>query len=510
MIHQQRFTFLFCLMAISCSFLWTACNKLDEINEASINQDEAEFAVPLFNSSVSFQDIIDNFDENTFVSIDSDGLMRLNYKGDVLTVSSQDLFDNVPLVGPFIILDTNYIVPVDIPGSIDIDFMDFKKGSAVFYFENAHLQDVEVDVILEEIQKDGQPLQTSFTMPASSGVNPTDQFITLDLEGWRWNSLDDKFTINYVATKADGVRDTLESASVTLIGLEYTYAEGYLGNDLYLIGRDTIPIDFFEDWTRGDIYFEDPQIRLTAFNSFGFPVDGQFEEILVNTVSGETVALESEFVTNGVYIDYPLLDQVGETIPTYFSFDKNNSNIREVLGAGPTAIDYRIDGEPNPNMDETIRGFMTDSSQLRVQMEVELPIYGAASGFAVQDTLEVDFGGYDQVEEAEFKLISDNGMPLAADVQVYFADANNTILDSLLTTTQRVVEAASVDTDGMVTNNTEQILFIPVQAARLDKILMAKKIILRTAFSTTNDGQNSVRVLADQSVNLRMGVRFGI
>lgn len=507
---NKSITFLF-FVGLLFSTCWLACNKIDDLNQATIEQADAEFAIPLFNSSISFQNIIDNFDENTFLTVDPDGLMRLNYKGDVLKVGSEDLFDAlVTLVPPQQILDTNFVTEYDIPGSIDIDFLDFKNGTMYLAFQNHHTQAVDVDVYIDEVEKDGQILYRQLSIDASDGTEAVQAFDIIDLEGWRWNSLNDQFTVRYEAIKADGQRDTLSEVYVTLANLEYSYAEGYLGNDIYPIGRDTIEIDFFDNWTRGDVYFEDPKIQLTAFNSFGFPLDGQFEEILIRTVEDELIPLESEFVTNGVYIDYPRLNEVGEVVETYFSFDKENSNIREVLGAGPVAIDYRLDGEPNPNFDETIRGFMLDTSEIRVQLEVELPIYGSASGFAVRDTFEVDFGTYDQVEQAEFKLISDNNMPLSVDVQLYFTNEQGQVIDSLLSTTERVVDAAPVNENGMVTNANTTTLFIPITAERLDKILATKKIILQTAFSTTNDGNTSVRVLADHDVNVRMGVKFGL
>jgi hypothetical protein len=105
----------------------------------------------------------------------------------------------------------------------------------------------------------------------------------------------------------------------------------------------------------------------------------------VFTVDNEILAIESDYLNN-ITVDYPSLNEVGQTKSTHFDFNKDNSNIDVILGAGPTAIDYDFDAVANPDSNATIRGFMTDSSFMNVQVEVELPMYGAATGFEVRDT----------------------------------------------------------------------------------------------------------------------------
>ena len=58
-----------------------------------------------------------------------------------------------------------------------------------------------------------------------------------------------------------------------------------------------------------------------------------------------------------------------------------------------------------------IRGFMTDSSEMNVQVEVELPMYGTASGFEARDTFGINFDSYQEFDDVEFKVVSENGIP---------------------------------------------------------------------------------------------------
>lgn len=506
---RHKFVLRYLFVLALGSFLLVTCNKLDDIENTEVIGADAQYALPLASARLSFLDVIDYLNVDSSITLESDGLIRLNYKGDVLTINSEQLFDNIPLYIDQV-TDTNYVSEFPIPGSIDIDFIDFKTGEMALSFQNERNVPLTVDVYIEDLSKNGTTYQWSTTVEAGTDDDPSSQNTTVDLEGWKWDTSNDDLSIRYVAIDPDGNRQYLTKFFMVLTNLEYAYAEGYLGNDLYTLGEDTIDIDFFEDWAEGMIYFEDPKITFTAFNSFGFPVDAVFEKMSIRTLDGNLIPLESEFVTNGVYIDYPRLDEVGDTVITNFAFNKDNSNIREVLGAGPVAVEYDVDGEPNPEMNTSIQGFMLDISELRVQMEVEIPMYAAASKFEIRDTSDFNLEDYGNIDFAEFKLVAENELPLAADMQLYFLDSQNRVVDSLLNNVERIIEAAPVDSEGVVTGLGEKTSFVMVEGTKLDNILSAKKMVLYSSFSTTNDGTESVQVEAEQAVEVRVGVQLGL
>ena len=149
--------------------------------------------------------------------------------------------------------------------------------------------------------------------------------------------------------------------------------------------------------------------------------------------------------TNKAGSDYPELNEVGEERVTRFSMNKDNSNIVEVLGSSPVALDYDVDAITNPDNDDAIRGFMTDSSRYVANVEVELPIYGRASGFAAIDTFDIDFSDFQDIKEVEFKLITKNDLPLEVGMELYFEDQAGKVVDSLFTGITPVLAPAPVD-----------------------------------------------------------------
>src|SRR5690606_25412531 len=118
---------------------------------------------------------------------------------------------------------------------------------------------------------------------------------------------------------------------------------------------------------------------------------------------------------------------------------------------------------------------------------------------------------YDDVDDAEFKLVVDNAIPLDVEVQAYFLDASNNVIDSLLDAPQRIVGAAPVDSQGEPTGVTRKITFAPFAEARFQKIkTSATRILLNTAFSTLNNGNTSVKIYSSQDVKIKMGVKLGV
>ena len=139
-----------------------------------------------------------------------------------------------------------------------------------------------------------------------------------------------------------------------------------------------------------------------------------------------------------------------------------------------------------------------------------MPIYGTAIGFEARDTFPVDFGEYDNVDYVEFKLITDNDIPVEVGMQAYFADASGNILDSLFTPAQVVLEGAPVDGNGLVINPVEKTTFSTLESERFQNIKSAKSIYIRASFSTSNDGNDAVKVFSDQNVDFRMGMKIGV
>ncbi|RMF00737.1 MAG: hypothetical protein D6772_05940 [Bacteroidetes bacterium] len=495
-----------------------ACNQFDELENVARSTYEAEYALPLVNTQFSMTDVLENFEENSVLSVLPNGLLRLQYSGDVITQSADDVFEaiNQTLAQTGIIpLDVaRRALPFSLPDGLDVDRMDLKAGQVRFGIENCYPFPVTATITFPDVRLDGQPLVIRRNLAAAGEdcTSLSNIFTPISLANYVITPEQDSIYVEYEIVDADGNPQALSGDNFVLIDeLAFSYAEGYLGQIVHSNGRDTIEIDFFDKWIRGQVYFEDPTITFNFDNSFGIPTRSIIDRFDIFTVNGDVLPLESPFVENGVDFPYPTLDEVGEVKSTAFVFNRENSNIREVLGAGPIAIDYDVDASTNPDGDTNIRGFVTDSSYYVVRVDVDLPLYGYALDFGVRDTIAVDFTGLDNVNTAEFKMVTENAMPVGISIQGYFLDANGTLLDSLFEASTPVIAGAPVDATGRPNGVNETTTFSDFPAERYQKIQTATEIALVATFATTlAEDANSVQVLANQNVKVRLGAIFGV
>jgi len=394
------------LLGFALLFLGIGCKKYEDVK---VGDYDPEFAIPLAQTSFSIEDILDNFDDDTFVTIDEDGLVTINYKGEVTARSSTDIFESVAQTqGQFPLIDTFSTLPFATPNGFDMDFATINNGDLRFIYFNTILEPMTMTIRLPNLlTPDGEVFEFTQYHPIGHPTLPF-QSEVFKLKDHTLKPTNDSIYVHYEAIiKSTGERKKIDVVIVELLDFTASYIEGYMGNEIYSIPRDTIEIDFFENWTRGDVRFEDPKISAFVLNSFGFPVRSKANLMNIISVDGSVVPLQSNYL-DSINVAFPTLSEVGEEKTTYFSFDKDNSNIVEVLGSSPVAVDYEMEALANPDRDTTIRGFMTDSSKFRIQIEVELPMHGSASGFAANETVDVSFEQFENVLSEELKIISES------------------------------------------------------------------------------------------------------
>lgn len=494
--------------------LIASCKQVEEFQDVDIVSGDAEFAIPLMKANVSIQDLLENFDDFTYIEIDSTGIIHLRYKGDVLTKTSKENLDSAEAkIFPIIPLeDTIFALPFSQPQELEVDRAVYKSGKVSFWAKSDYDGPIDFTLYILQATKNGQvaTVHEVFNSP-TTGINGVHfSAASVDVSGYDLIPDNDSLYVRYVALGVNGERLKLDEVYLISENVHFSYIQGYLGTQVHKGKRDTIQIEFFENWTQGDVFFEKPKIDIYIQNSFGIPTRSDIEVFEILTADGNHLPLESDFIDEtGIDFPYPALDEVGETKDTTFTFDEANSNIEDVLGSRPVALDYKVNAVTNPDSLSNVRGFVTDSSYYRIQVEVDLPLHGRASGFGVVDTFDLDFGSYDDVKEAEFKLVADNTMPLDIDAQIYFLDENGVALDSLFSGgRERIVKSAEVNAAGEVVIPVSNATFSTFPAARFDKILTAKKLALQAFFSTTYEGQQSIKVFADQKAEIRMGMKL--
>ncbi|MEL6355785.1 MAG: hypothetical protein AAFQ37_02520 [Bacteroidota bacterium] len=128
----------------------------------------------------------------------------------------------------------------------------------------------------------------------------------------------------------------------------------------------------------------------------------------------------------------------------------------------------------------------------------------------MRDTFELDFSSYGDIDAIEFKLITNNGLPLAIELQGDFVDAEGNQLARLFGESTEVVGGAPVDAQGFPTAENEVITFVNWDQEQVRNILPAKNLILTIVFSTTLGLEQSVRILSEQEAAVKLGAIISV
>jgi hypothetical protein len=475
----------------SCSL-----NKFDEVQVGS----STEWALPLIDTKKSFGDLIKDFDKQSQVEIKSDGSIIMHYKGSYVARSSFDIFANFRNA-LFPILDTVMKVPLNTQAGVFVDYAEVKNGMLTWVFQLN--EPLTITLKVPQLEQNGVPFLRKF----SAGIGRyTD---SVSLKGWRLVTNNDlNIVITHDARRANNERvDLTKMGAISLQNFEFNFVKGFLGNNPFDAPADTIPIDFFKRWQGGEVTFVEPKMTVELFNSFGVPVRAISRVTEVVSINGKRITMESP-LNQGIDIGYPTLSEVGQTKKTTIIFDKNNSNFAEIISSNPVRVEYDIDGVTNPDPNVKTIGFLTDSSRFNFQVYVDIPLSVKAKNFTFSDTVDVNLKGYESVQEAELKILTDNKMPVDVNMQGYFVGDNYGVVDSFFSKNNLILRGAPVDVSGLPRGSQSAENFVTLDEAKFNKVRLAKKIIIKYSISTTNSGSDVVRLAATQDVQVRMGMKF--
>jgi hypothetical protein len=526
--NMQKPTLFFCFIALlTLSLGLNSCNKND-LEEAKLAEHTAEFAFPLFSTNLLLKDLMfkvlnDTLSGDTLL-INADNTMTLYYTGDVAEKPALDIykeyFQLIPI--PFG-KDTSFSNPIQTPAGLTVSKAVFKSGIIIFYLKNVRADTLSGYFEITQMEKNGQVFRYPFSNILPGKILQE----SYSLGGEKLFSKNDTITFKYVAYNKKGERvivpgePNLFQSNVTVINtnLIFSYLEGYWGFSKYDLTRDTIEIDINQTNLEGGVTIKNPQVTMQIANSWGFPTRGSIKYLSFIGRDGKEYPLKSTALDKG-YVDfeYPSLakGEIGQTKYTEVFMDENNSNIAEIFNSQPTRLIYQVNGISNANQDPTITGFITDNSTIKLGVRVELVLEGAAKNFGAEQTLDLDFGSYADldsadIQEVEFKLVSENTTPITSDVQIYFRDENQRIVDSLFTGGAKpIMEAAPVNAAGISTGVKRTENFIPMSKARFDNIRKTKTAELKTSFTTANGGTQFVKLLANNSVTVKMGMKVKV
>ncbi len=505
-LYFTTFTVVAVLLCIA------GCKKFDKIEGVDLGDWNPDVALSLFTTTVNVADVLEDAVENSELVTDDMNALTFVYPSDPFYLSNDELTDLIPSNKNFTMNDTLYHLLYTLTNGLSMEVVDIKSGQlGAVVLNNVLTEPVNFTLTIDEYTKDGIPFDT--TIFVANGNIPT--FKYFDATGYSLAPVNDTVHFHYKThLVSDGSEVNLGNPVLILLdSMRHTYAEGYLGQIVYPVPRDTIEIRLFDLFEEGNIYFEEPSLTISVNNSFGFPTRAKFEEFNAITDDGTVIPLGNAQLNQGIDINYPTLNQVGQFAATSFVVDQSNSNLEDMVGQPIRYIDYEFIPTANPDEDPSIIGFVTDSSAVSLDMILELPLYGKSNNFTVLDTMDFDLqDADDRISSAKFRLETENSFPVEIKVQLYFLDQNAVVIDSLNTNFEEsIVAAAPIDMNGKSIGISEKRTDIEMNASRFAQIkATATNVLLKASVTTADQGQTSVRIYADNELTLKLGLLTSI
>ncbi|MEM1124847.1 MAG: hypothetical protein AAGJ18_30695, partial [Bacteroidota bacterium] len=480
---------------LTIGLLLVSCGQISE--EVENVTYEGEIAIPIIESgSVSFLSLWNGDVPGQSLLVQSDGSLIFRYDNQPIVVTTEDILGTLDLPIVTALTDTLTLLPFELPANIILDQAIISEGSLLFRYEPTDEVE-EIIFTLPQLSIDGEVL----TVRTGGGNGST---VPLDLSGYTFEPTRNQLEIRYTALDGAGNPTLLDNAGI-LARPVLQFVKGNWGREMFQLSTEVIPIDLYDDRVvNGQLFFSEPTITATIQSSFGVPIRTQIDILRGRTQRGD-MPIDPTAI-DGVDINFPT--ERGQSKTTVLQLDYTNSNIVEVFDAQLTEIEYGLTAITNPDNDDNLIAFLEDTSSFRAEVVVEVPVVGRTENFVAVETFDTPFDEIDDLSEGEFKLIVDNELPIAADLQFFFLDNNQQILDSLFEATTNLVPAASVDTNGQVTAKVSSTTFVPVAAAKMEQLLQASQIQAVATFQTTNNGQQEVVLNASQFLRFRMGLKF--
>ena len=494
-------------------------------------------AVPLVYSDFDVYDILNRTDSlNELLVVDEDGLLALNYKGELFSFTLEELLaipdqdysrtlDFTSIMATSIDADAgaSFSDVVDFPLEIDpqdarVDEVVFMSGEVLFSFTIIQDEVFEGNLTFENLlDQNNQPL--SFSLNSNGVLLGETVTETFDLSGARlspnFDGTDNQITLEFSISISNNSNHTASADEAIAIGVDLSniqidYITGYFGQLSINTDEDSVRIKIFDNVINGTFALEEAFIDLTVENSFGLPVDFSLENITsFNLETGEEIDLN--FPTDLGLDGQSTLGGSPEEVT--FSFDNGNTNVVDLLEPTPKVIYFALNATSNPNGPPPPGefNFITHDSRLDVGIDVLLPLKGYARDILLIDTLsiDIDFDEYEEVDSIEFKIRTMNGLPTTGEVQIVFLDELLTPLDSLFETPSPIIQSGSVGSDGIVTNSTETTQVITVNKVKADNLSNTNKVVVMAILNTNNSqSEDIVRFMDYYRLQLNLGAKI--
>ncbi len=488
---------------------------------------------------------LDNLIDDSLTCTGADGSLRICYHTAVPGINADTLF-NIPDTT----LYNNYNWPFGpntvIPGqsfivnqptqttyqlqSAQLVYGILERGKAKIHFRNEFQCPMLVTYSLQSATLNSASAAVTFVMPAApSSTVASEKDTVVDLTGYeidftglngdRVNTLVTIFSVSVdMSAPASTPVNSQDSVKVdiTLEDMRPSYVRGYFGSELIQIGPEESYLGFFSKVQSGALGLDSITMKFTLENYAG--LDARFT--VNNLWSRRSATAQSVYLTHSLIGATTNVNRASysfgypPSIPSVYSwtFNNANSNIVDMFELMPDYLGYDFTLLTNPMGNVSGNNdFLYTKFGINAYIDVDMPVNFYADQILLVDTVATDFGiaNPEDIKEANLSLFVGNGFPFGANIELYLLDANNNLLDQIVTTPGLVASAPLSFSGGYYFANgaTQSLLSIPLNEAQTASLLNSTRVVLKVTLDTGTN-PNYVKIFTTNKLDFNLTADF--
>ena len=506
------------LLLISSLFISCLGNPSDSYDLAyDFEGFEQEISLPLFKQTHTAEYILaKSLDDSNIIS-DENNFMSLAYEMDSFSSRGDETIKLDSL--NFDMPQPEVRVPHNLkPNLLPAPILSIKEGDVTLHFLVGHQEDIQVEFTIEEISLDGQTWKQTFDIQYP-GFIPTTIDKCFSLADHDIDLSSGNFNVAYRAYNSN-----MEEKLLGEVSLRFSeqYCQKVIASDLEAFNFDAvasaIPISFYKNGISNEVDLASVNLNLEFDNSFGFPMRLNELNIVASNNAGSNLNLTSPLLQN-LTLEFPTMTEIGESKKTSFIFDEDNSNLLDLLNMGPDQLTFNFVAGTEESNNASDSFFALDSSQIKANLELEIPMELSLKSFAYTEKQEFDlnlaplpeFEGHSMtIDNLSLQLKAINNLPISMQVQYYFLDEEDNILDSLFTEGRKEIGSADLDSNFEVISATEWLLIEEINNERLNLIQTATHIRSDYIARSGIEGELVIKLYNTDNIEFQLGATAAV
>lgn len=498
----------------SCDYSYLEIEKLPDYHYGPV------FAVPLVNASLGVADMVPDSKEG-LIRTGNDKLLSLVYKNTLMSATGQMLFQLPNQMHPANFtaspIGQNPTAPVTRTFSFNtgnndrLDSLNFLTGDffVAISVPNLAANGYQAMVTLSipgSYNSQGQAF--TIQVPANGNARANLQGFTIPFysTGTTHNLFDVRFVVTFSGAGTPTHAPYTFNINQNFGGMSLKKMFGIIAPRTLFVGGMDTDLGIFSSSIGGNISFEDPRVRFIAKNSFGIPMDITANNIRFSNATNQVIITGFPAPWN---ITAPAINQFGQQATTSLVLNRQNSNMHQATAILPS--NFHTSFSANLSHGAGTKSFVADNSSLEIEVELELPLWGSAREFTLNETINI--GKNDSitaVEWIELRIELVNNFPVEMNMQVEFADMNMVVQSKLFENAadMNLVGAAQVDAQGNVTAPHIKVTTVRLNQQQTLAMLNNENLMITARLNTSNSGHTPVKLFSDQKLDVKIGARI--